>query len=68
MSFLYVSTEKRKKKARGRPPEHDTEPIPDSFENILKTVVRTVTQEEIDAALEEEKNERSRKKQADTES
>ena len=50
-----MSTEKRKKKARGRPPEHVTEPIPDTFENILKTVVRTVTQEELDAVLEEEK-------------
>ncbi len=41
----------RKKKARGHPPEHDTDPIPDTFENIVKIVVRTVTQEEIDAAL-----------------
>ncbi len=60
-----MSTEKRKKKARGRPPEHDSEPIPDTFENILKTVVRTVTQEEIDAVLEEEKRDKGKSRGED---
>ena len=55
-----MATEKRKKRGRGRPPEHDTDPIPDTFENILKTVVRTVTQEEIDAVLGEEKHDKDK--------
>ena len=37
-------------------------------EDIMQSVVRTRTPEEIEAMLEEERNERPREKQADTES
>ncbi len=61
-----MAAEKRKKRPRGRPPEHNPIPLPASFEEIMQAVVRTRTPEEIAEMLEEEKNERPRKEQTDT--
>ena len=62
-----MSAEKRKKKPRGRPPENNHIPLPASFEEIMQSVVRTRTPEEIAEMLEEEKNDRKGAQQADTE-
>ena len=32
----------KRKRARGRPPQHEIEPIPDSFENVLKAVLSPI--------------------------
>ena len=36
------------KKERGRPPIHETEPIPDTLENVAKAVLKTRTKAERD--------------------
>ena len=56
-------TQKSKKKARGRPPKQEIEPIAASFEEVLQSVVRTLTPEELEAMLEDEKKLRSRDSQ-----
>ena len=52
-----MSTEKRKKKVRGRPPKQETPQLPVTFDEIMQSVVKTRTPEEIEKMLEEEKNE-----------
>ena len=64
-----MSTEKRKKRPRGRPPESEEVnfiPLPASFDEILQAVVRTRTPEEIEQMLAEERDERGRDKHTDT--
>ncbi len=59
-----VSTEKRKKRPRGRPPESEEVnfiPLPASFDEILQAVVRTRTPEEIEQMLAEERDENRRR-------
>ena len=50
-----MATEKRKKKARGRPPKQETPQLPATFDEIMQSVVKTKTPEEIEAMLEEER-------------
>ena len=59
-----MSTEKRKKKARGRPPKQETPQLPATFDEIMQSVVKTRSTEELDAILEETKNEQQRQEQA----
>ena len=44
-----------KKKKRGRPPEKVIEPIPDTFENVLKAVVQSLPKLEVLAHPPEER-------------
>ena len=64
-----MSAEKRKKRPRGRPPEHEEVFLPATFKEILQRVVQTRTPEEIEAIMEEERKKNDgRTQQTDTDS